>query len=121
MRADTANWIASAGDDLTTSQHMLATGRELDGVFWCHLPLEEMLFGSRARGTDHEWSDIDLIVVSPDWAGYNERERLEITGVAAIQLLEPIHAQGFTPDEIANHELTSFWEYVLAEAVPVAA
>jgi len=80
-----------------------------------------LLFGSQARGTAHEWSDIDLIVVSPDWAPYNSRERLEIAGVAAIQLLQPIQAQGFTPDEIANHELTTFWEYVLAEAVPVAA
>jgi predicted nucleotidyltransferase len=80
-----------------------------------------LLFGSQARGTAHEWSDIDLIVVSPDWAGLDDRERLELAGVAAIRLLEPIHAQGFTPDEIANHQLTTFWEYVLAEAVPVAA
>lgn len=80
-----------------------------------------LLFGSQARGTAHEWSDIDLIVISPDWAGYNGRERLEILGAAAIRLLAPIQAQGFTPDEIATHQLTTFWEYVLAEAVPVAA
>src|SRR5438034_944856 len=80
---------------------------------------ECLLFGSQARGTAQEWSDIDLIVISPDWAGYNERERLEMLGIAAGRIMEPIEAQGFTPDEIANHELTSFWEYVLAEAVPV--
>ena len=80
-----------------------------------------LLFGSQARGTAHEWSDIDLIVVSPDWAPYNGRERLEILGMAAGRIMEPIQAQGFTPAEIANHELTTFWEYVLAEAVPVAA
>ena len=80
-----------------------------------------LLFGSQARGTAHEWSDIDLIVVSPDWARYNGRERLEILGMAAGRIMEPIQAQGFTPDEIANHQLTTFWEYVLAEAVPVAA
>src|SRR4051794_39538083 len=80
-----------------------------------------LLFGSQARGTAHEWSDIDLIIISPDWAGYNERQRLEILGAVAIRLPAAIQAQGFTPDEIANHQLSSFWEYVLAEAVPIAA
>jgi predicted nucleotidyltransferase len=80
-----------------------------------------LLYGSQSTGTAHEGSDIDLIVISPDWSGYNGRERLELLGVAAGRILEPVQAQGFTPAEIANHELTTFWEYVLAEAVPVAA
>lgn len=43
MRADTANWIATAEYDLQTAHHMLATGRYLYVVFCCHLALEKML------------------------------------------------------------------------------
>ena len=74
-----------------------------------------MLFGSHATGTAHEDSDIDLFVVSSDWAGYNQRERLEILGVAAGRILEPIEAIGVTPQEIATHGISSFWEQVLKE------
>jgi predicted nucleotidyltransferase len=53
-----------------------------------------LLFGSQANGTAQEGSDIDLIVVSPDWARYNDRERFEILGIAAARILEPIQARG---------------------------
>jgi predicted nucleotidyltransferase len=74
-----------------------------------------MLFGSRADGTAHEDSDIDLIVVSRDWARFNNRERLEMLGIAAGRILEPIEAIGFTPEEIETHQLSSFWEMTLKE------
>jgi predicted nucleotidyltransferase len=80
-----------------------------------------LLFGSHATGTAHEGSDIDLFVVSPDWARYGERERLEMLGIAAVRLLEPIQARGVTPEEIATHQLAPLWEQVLNEqAVAVA-
>jgi predicted nucleotidyltransferase len=79
-----------------------------------------LLFGSHAKGTAYENSDIDLIVVSPDWSPYSQRERLEILGVAAARILEPIQASGFTPEEIAAHRLPAFWEQIISEdAVPV--
>jgi predicted nucleotidyltransferase/HEPN domain-containing protein len=74
-----------------------------------------LLFGSQANGTAQEGSDIDLFVVSSDWARYNDRERFEILGIAAARILEPIQARGITPDEIATHRLSSFWEQVLQE------
>jgi hypothetical protein len=81
---------------------------------------EVRLYGSQSRGTARPESDIDLIVVSADWAGYNERERLEILGVAAARILEPVQANGFTPEEIAAGQLSPFWAGVLAEqTVPV--
>lgn len=58
------------------------------------------LYGSQAKGIAHEGSDIDLVVISPDWENRSERERLEILGVAAARILEPIQAQGFTADEV---------------------
>ena len=78
------------------------------------------LYGSHARGTAREGSDIDLIVISEDWTRMTHRERLEMLGVAAARILEPIQAQGFTPEEIAQTGIWSFLETVLRkEAIPV--
>ena len=74
-----------------------------------------LLFGSQAKGTAREGSDIDLFVISAAWTPYNERERLEMLGVAAARILEPIQARGATPDEVANHQLSPFLEQVLQE------
>lgn len=74
-----------------------------------------LLFGSHATGTAHEGSDIDLFVVSPDWARYGERERLEMLGVAAVRILEPIQAREVTPEEIALYRLSPIWEQTLKE------
>ncbi len=78
-------------------------------------PEKVMLYGSQATGRAREGSDIDLVVISRDWEGYSQRERLEMLGVAAARILEPIQAQGFTPDEISKNQITPFWAHVLKE------
>lgn len=74
-----------------------------------------LVFGSQATGVAHEGSDIDLFVVSSDWAPFTERERLEKLGIAAARILEPIQALGVTPEEITTHQLSPLWEQVLRE------
>jgi uncharacterized protein len=74
-----------------------------------------MLFGSQATGTAQEGSDIDLIVISDDWKNFNQRERLELLGVAAARILEPVQAQGFTSTEISRRRITPFWEHIIKE------
>lgn len=78
-------------------------------------PEQVMLYGSQAAGSAREGSDIDLIVISSDWKNYNQRERLEILGVASARILEPVQAQGFTPTEIDKNQIMPFWAYVLKE------
>jgi predicted nucleotidyltransferase len=79
-----------------------------------------LLFGSQADGTAQEGSDIDLIVISSDWEKFSRRERLEILGVAAARILEPVQAQGFTHAEISRRQTTYFWEAIIKDqAVPV--
>jgi hypothetical protein len=78
-------------------------------------PTRVLLYGSQAMGTAQEGSDIDLIVISGDWEKYNQRQRLELLGVAAARILEPIQAQGFTPNEIKHKQITPFWEQVMKE------
>jgi len=83
-------------------------------------PVQVYLYGSYARGTATEGSDVDLIVVSPDFAPLNFRERLEILGVAAARLLEPIQAVGYTPEEMIAKAYTPFLEEIFAsEAVAI--
>lgn len=78
------------------------------------------LYGSYAHGKPREGSDIDLIIISKDWARFSYRERLEQLGIAAARILEPIQAQGFTPDEIEQHEISPQWEMILQrEAVVI--
>ena len=78
-------------------------------------PARVLLYGSQATGTAHEGSDIDLIVISGDWKKYNHRERLELLGIAAARILEPVQAQGFTPTEIREKQIMPFWEQVIKE------
>lgn len=79
-----------------------------------------MLYGSQVTGTAREGSDIDLIVISDDWANLSQRERLELLGIAAARILEPVQAQGFTPAEISSSTLTPFWEHIIKEQAIVA-
>lgn len=58
----------SASRDLAGDLDWLV-GRIRDG----YEPEKIILFGSLARGDDHEWSDIDLIIVKDTDASYGER------------------------------------------------
>lgn len=58
-----------------------------------------VLFGSYAKGTAHEGSDIDLIVVSPSFEGKNHWERIEILSDAIYDLWAPVEAVAITPKE----------------------
>lgn len=78
-------------------------------------PTRVLLYGSQASGAAREGSDIDLIVISEDWKKYNQRQRLELLGIAAARILEPIQAQGFTPNEIKQKQISQFWEQVIRE------
>lgn len=81
------------------------------GIHWERI----LLFGSYRNGNPHEGSDIDLVVVAPDWKDYNLLQRLETLGLAAVQLLEPIQAYGVTQDEIDKGELSTFWDYIVRD------
>lgn len=69
-----------------------------------------MLYGSYAKGTPHEESDIDLIIISDDFKNLNLRERLEILGLTAGRVFEPIEALGYTAEEIEIKKRESFLE-----------
>ena len=69
-------------------------------------PERIILYGSYAKGNAREDSDIDLVVISSDFEDMNLRERLEILGLAAGNILEPIEALGYTPKEVLEKKET---------------
>ena len=75
-----------------------------------------VLYGSYAKGMPREDSDIDLIVISELFEGMNIRERLELLGIAAGKVFEPIEALGYTPEEIEANRRGTFLEEVLEQA-----
>src|SRR6056297_2772559 len=72
-----------------------------------HIHTERIiLYGSYAKGDAREDSDIDLVVIASDFKNMNLRERLEILGLAAGKVFEPIEALGYTPDELLEKKET---------------
>lgn len=71
-------------------------------------PEKIVLFGSYATGNPRPDSDIDLIVISNNFKKINLRERLEILGLAAGKVFEPIEALGYTPKEVKKELKETF-------------
>ena len=79
-----------------------------------------ILFGSHARGEAKDGSDIDVLIVSSDFASLNTRERMEQLGTAAARLWQPIEAIARTPDELAQVEPATLLEEILQTGVQVS-
>ena len=62
-------------------------------------PQKIILFGSYSTGTQREGSDIDLVVISEDFAGKDYWERIDVLAAAIVRVFEPIEAIAMTPEE----------------------
>jgi predicted nucleotidyltransferase len=58
-----------------------------------------ILFGSYASDTQHEGSDIDLVVISEDFNDRSYWERIDILSDTIYEIFAPIEATALTPDE----------------------
>ncbi|MBI4522494.1 MAG: nucleotidyltransferase domain-containing protein [Deltaproteobacteria bacterium] len=58
-----------------------------------------ILYGSYAIGANREGSDIDVVIISKDFAGKGYWERTEILSRAIYEVFEPIEAVALTPEE----------------------
>lgn len=55
--------------------------------------LKAVLYGSFLQGNAHEWSDIDLVVIAPEFDGFKDRERIKDLWRATLKAdnrIEPI-------------------------------
>lgn len=48
------------------------------------------------------------------------RQRMEILGMASVQIMEPIEALGYTPDEIKNISPANFLAHVIATGIKIS-
>jgi hypothetical protein len=78
-----------------------------------------ILYGSFAKGMPRRDSDIDLLVISDDFAGMNLRQRLEVLGVAAARILKPIEAYGCTEADLRNLSEASFLKEILTSGITI--
>lgn len=60
-----------------------------------------ILYGSYAAGNSRSDSDIDLVVISEDFAGKDYWQRIDLLSAAIYQVFKPIEAVAMTPDEWA--------------------
>ena len=62
-----------------------------------------ILFGSRVRGKQRRWSDIDLAIISDDFSKMNFHQRLVFLGMLAWRAkATEIEALGYTLNEYKN-------------------
>ena len=65
-----------------------------------HVMVDKLvLFGSYATRANREGSDIDVVVISKDFAGKDYWERTDILSQAIYEIFEPIEAVALTPEE----------------------
>lgn len=83
-------------------------------------PKKIILFGSYANGNPREDSDIDIVVISEDFRNLNLRERLEVLGLAAGKVFEPIEALGYTPEEVENVNPISILNVALTSGIAMS-
>ena len=85
---------------------------------------QTILFGSCARDEAHEESDVDIAIISQDFARKDFFERSDMTNLALRKtigkFLVPIDLLKFTPDELATGTSLAL-EFVRADAMVVAA
>ena len=61
-----------------------------------------VLFGSYAKGTANEWSDIDVAVVSPDFNGMRKWDRQELIARSSLGRAYRISPVGLSTEEYQN-------------------
>lgn len=76
-----------------------------------------ILYGSFAKGSQRADSDIDLLIVSDDFKKLNLRQRLEILGIAAARIREPVEAKGYSFSEIEAVSDGSFLREILETGI----
>ena len=79
-----------------------------------------ILYGSWASGKQGKESDIDLIMVSPDFGTMNLRERLETLGIAAARIRQPVEAFGCTAEELESLDRATFLKEAVDSGIAVS-
>lgn len=76
---------------------------------------QAVLFGSCARGEADEWSDVDLAVVSPDFARMSHRKAMDLLVDVALAVDPSLEIRPYTPKDLKEARPTNFLGHILSQ------
>ena len=71
-----------------------------------------ILYGSYAKGHPRPYSDIDLVIVSPDLARFPPLRRQELLAELTMNIDAPLEVLGYTPEEFKKSNYTIFGQII---------
>jgi uncharacterized protein len=74
-----------------------------------------ILFGSHTRGKADKWGDVDLAVISPDFARMSPQKVMDLLVEAALAVDPSGEIRPYTPQDLQEARPTNFLGYILAE------
>lgn len=78
-----------------------------------------ILFGSHARGEADVWSDVDLAVVSPDFARMSHRTLMNLLVKVVLAVDPRVEIRPYTPKDLRQARPTNFLGHILKEGMVV--
>jgi len=76
---------------------------------------QAVLFGSHARGGADEWSDVDLAVISPDFARMPHARLMDLLVDVSLAVDPSVEIRAYTPQELREARPSNFLGHILAE------
>lgn len=76
-----------------------------------------VLYGSYARGNPKSYSDIDVVVISPDLAQFSALKRQEFLAKHTIPVDAPLEVIGYTPVELNKAKDSIFGQIILETGI----
>ena len=80
--------------------------------------IKMLLYGSYARGNPKPYSDIDIVVISPDLAKFSALKRQEFLARYTIAVDAPLEVIGYTPKEFSAAGGTIFGQILAETSIP---
>lgn len=77
--------------------------------------LQAVLFGSHARGEADAWSDVDLAVISQDFARMSHRDVMNLLVETVLATDSSVEIRPYTPRDLREARPTNFLGHILAE------
>ena len=76
---------------------------------------QAVLFGSHARGEADRWSDVDVAVISPDFARMSHQKVMDLLVEVALTVDPSVEIRPYAPKDFKEARPTNFLGHILAE------
>lgn len=76
---------------------------------------QAILFGSHARGNTDEWSDIDLAVISVDFARMSHPKLMDLLVEVSLAVDPSVEVRPYTPRDLREARPSNFLGHIVRE------